>query len=74
MSQTFTVTVNDTDLALSGVPANMTVNATGPLGATVNYALPTVRDEDATLPMPVCSPASGTTFAIGTDERPSNPS
>jgi hypothetical protein len=66
VSQTFTVTVNDTDLALSGVPANMTVNATGPLGATVNYALPTVSDEDATLPMPACSPASGTTFAIGT--------
>jgi hypothetical protein len=66
VSQTFTVTVNDTDLALSGVPANMTINATGPMGATVNYAPPTVSDEDASLPMPACSPASGTTFAIGT--------
>jgi hypothetical protein len=65
VSQTFTVTVNDTDLALSGVPANITIDATGPSGATVDYALPTVNDEDANLPVPVCSPASGTTFPIG---------
>jgi len=60
------VTVNDTDLALSGVPANLTVNATSPQGATVTYRPPTVMDEDSPLPPGNCTPASGSTFAIGT--------
>jgi uncharacterized repeat protein (TIGR01451 family) len=55
----------DSDLALSQ-PANLTVDATSPAGATVTYALPSVTDEDATKPTPSCTPASGTTFAIGT--------
>jgi hypothetical protein len=68
VSQSFTVTVNDTDLALSGVPATMTVNATGPSGAVVAYAAPTALDEagDSLAPAVSCAPASGFTFPIGT--------
>ncbi len=66
VSQNFTVTVNDTDLGLTNVPANITTNATSPQGATVTYTPPTVVDEDSTLPLVSCTPASGSTFAIGT--------
>jgi hypothetical protein len=59
------VTYIDTDLALVQ-PANLTLEATGPSGATVRYPLPTVTDEDATLPVPTCAPASGSAFTIGT--------
>jgi len=61
----FTSTTPDTDLAIS-TPANVTVDATGPSGATVNYTLPTVTDEDGTTLAPTCTPASGTVFSIGT--------
>jgi hypothetical protein len=66
VSQSFTVTVNDTDLALTNMPTNMTVNATSPQGAVVTYTTPTVVDEDSPLPTATCAPASGSTFAIGT--------
>src|SRR5207244_9866654 len=66
VSKTFTVTVNDTDLGLTNLPANLTVNATSPQGATVTYTPPTVVDEDSPLPPVNCTPASGSTFAIGT--------
>jgi hypothetical protein len=66
VSQSFTVTVNDTDLGLTNQPTNLTVNATSPQGATVTYTPPTVVDEDSPLPTANCSPASGSTFAIGT--------
>jgi hypothetical protein len=62
----FSVTVNDTDLGLTNMPANMPVNATSPQGATVTYTPPTVVDEDSPLPPVNCTPASGSTFAIGT--------
>ena len=67
-SQTFTVTVLDTDLAISGVPANMTATATGASGAVVTYAAPTAVDEpgDGSTATVACSPASGSTFAVGT--------
>jgi hypothetical protein len=66
-SQSFTVTVLDTDLALTGVPDNITVNATSPSGAAVTYAAPTVVDEagDSSAAAVSCAPASGSTFAIG---------
>jgi hypothetical protein len=64
---TFSVTVNDTDLGITGIPADMTVNATMPTGAVVTWPLPTAIDEDTPLPVPVCSPASGSTFAIGSN-------
>ncbi len=66
-SQSFTVTVNDTDLALTGVPGNITVNATSPSGAVVNYTAPTAVDEagDSAAATVSCIPASGSTFVIG---------
>jgi hypothetical protein len=67
-SQGFTVTVLDTDLAISGVPADITTNATSPSGAVVTYASPTAVDEagDSPAAAMACTPASGSTFAIGT--------
>ena len=58
--------VSADDLSL-GQPANVTVNATGPSGAAVTYAPPTVSDPYlTTLPTPSCAPVPGSTFAIGT--------
>ena len=62
---TFRVTVNDTDLGLSGVPADVSVDPSSPSGAVVNYTTPTAVDEDAIPPAVVCSPASGSTFPVG---------
>ncbi len=48
-------------------PANITTDATSPAGATVTYPLPAVTDPVATTPpTPVCIPASGSVFPIGT--------
>ena len=55
----------DADLALANVPANMTVNATGPQGAVVSYTPPTATDEGGETPTVGCLPASGSTFPIG---------
>jgi hypothetical protein len=66
VSQSFTVTVNDTDLGLKNLPSNITTDATSPQGATVTYTPPTVVDEESPLPTVSCTPASGSTFAIGT--------
>jgi hypothetical protein len=63
------VQIPDNDLTISA--SNLTVNATGPNGATVNYTTaPTVAvtvtdGDDASPPAPVCSPGAGTVFAIG---------
>jgi hypothetical protein len=56
----------DSDLGLTNMPTNITTNATSPQGATVIYTPPTVVDEDSPLPPVNCTPASGSTFAIGT--------
>ena len=66
VSATFRVTVNDTDLGLTGVPADITVGAAGPSGTVVIYTAPSAIDEDATTPAVSCSPVSGSTFPIGT--------
>lgn len=58
--------VSDADLALANIPAAITVDATGPGGATVGYAPPTVVDEDAAATAAGCTPAAGSLFAIGT--------
>jgi sugar lactone lactonase YvrE len=55
----------DTTPPVVTVPADMTVDATGPAGAAVSYAASAVDGTDGQLPV-ACSPASGTTFAIGT--------
>jgi hypothetical protein len=61
-----TLTVVDSDLALTGVPANITTDATGPFGAVVTYTPPTATDEGGETPTVGCLPASGSTFVIGT--------
>ena len=64
---TITYPVSDKDLALSNVPANITVNATGSGGAVVSYTPPTATDEDSPATASVnCDHPSGSTFAIGT--------
>ena len=57
----------DTDLGLSNVPANITVNATSSQGAVVTYTSPTATDESGDSPAPSvsCTPSSGSTFPIG---------
>jgi hypothetical protein len=60
------ILVADSDLGLSGVPANITTDATSPKGATVTYTPPTATDEDSPATATVgCQPESGSTFAIG---------
>jgi hypothetical protein len=64
----FTVTVNavaDNDLALSGVPTNITVDATTSAGAVVTYTPPVAKDEDGNARTVDCNPPSGSTFPIG---------
>ena len=56
----------DDDLRLTNIPATITVKATSPQGATVTYTLPTVVDEESPLPPVSCTPASGSTFPVGT--------
>jgi sugar lactone lactonase YvrE len=60
-------TATDDDLGITITPpANITVDATSPSGATVSYPAPTVSDpDDATPPTPSCQPVSGSTFPIG---------
>ena len=64
VSTTLTVLVVDKDLALAGVPAAATVNATNPAGAIVTYTGPTATDEEG--PRAVsCDHPSGSMFPIG---------
>ena len=64
-SGTFTVTVGDRTAPAVGVPATVTAEATSAAGAPVAF---TATASDAVTPnlVPTCSPASGSTFAIGT--------
>ncbi len=63
---TLTSTSLDDDLAIAA-HAGITANATGPSGAILTYSPPTVTDpDDATAPVPSCSPASGSLFPVGT--------
>jgi hypothetical protein len=66
VTATFTVTVNDTDLALTA-PANITTTVNTNGGADVTYTAPTAVDEtESPGPTVMCSPASGSFFPIGT--------
>ncbi len=58
----------DSDLGLTGMPANQTVTATSVKGAAVTYTAPSASDEAGDNPAATvaCLPASGSTFAIGT--------
>jgi Tol biopolymer transport system component len=55
----------DTTAPVLTLPANMTVDATSPAGAVVNYTA-TATDNVDPNPAVTCAPASGATFAIGT--------
>ena len=60
-----TLTVVDTTAPAITVPANITATATTPSGAVVTFSASATDLVDGARPT-VCSPASGSTFAIGT--------
>ncbi len=64
-SNSFTVTVQDTTDPIVTVPANITTEATSASGATVNFSASATDIVDGALTT-TCTPASGSTFAIGT--------
>ena len=61
-----TAAVTGTDLALANIPADITTAATGSSGASVTYASPTAADDSRQFGAVSCTPASGSTFPIGT--------
>ena len=61
----FAVTVRDTIAPLLTVPANISVEETGPAGTPVTYVA-TASDAVTVGIVPVCAPVSGTTFPLGT--------
>jgi HYR domain-containing protein len=66
-SCSFTVTVNDTQPPSITCPANVTKNADpNQCSSVVTYPAPTVSDNCPNVGTPVCSPASGSTFPVGT--------
>ncbi|HET7567119.1 MAG TPA: HYR domain-containing protein [Gaiellaceae bacterium] len=60
----WTVAADTTPPTLGDVD-DVTVEATGPGGATASYATPTATDDTDPAPTVDCSPASGTQFALG---------
>jgi large repetitive protein len=62
-SGSFAVTVVDTTPPSLTVPADMTVEATGPSGATVSYSTSAMDLVNGTI-TPSCAPASGSTFPL----------
>jgi HYR domain-containing protein len=61
---TFDVDVQDTTAPLFQVPADIAVPATSPSGAAVSFSV-TATDAVDGADTVICSPASGTTFAVG---------
>lgn len=60
------ITVKDvTPPAISGVPANMTIEATGASGSAAAWAAPTALDNVDGAVGVACSPASGSAFPFG---------
>ena len=64
-SASFIVTVQDTTAPEISVPAAITVDATGPSGASVTFSVSATDLVDSNQPVS-CEPASGSTFPIGT--------
>ena len=56
----------DTIPPVLSIPANVTANATSPAGATITFAAPATDTGDSGVASVVCSPLSGTLFAIST--------
>ena len=50
---------------ISGTPSNMSVSATSPAGASVTYTTPSATDYYSESDAVSCSPAPGSTFALG---------
>ncbi len=66
-SGSFTVTVRDTTPpAISGTPASITLEATGPNGAVATYSTPTASDLVDGSRSVSCAPASGFLAPLGT--------
>ena len=61
----FTVTVQDTTVPTLNLPANITIEATGPSGEVVTYTASASDLVAGSVPV-TCVPASGSTFLIGT--------
>ncbi len=61
----FTVTIQDTTAPTLTLPANMTLEATGPSGAVANFIV-TASDVVDSTPTVTCMPPSGSTFPIAT--------
>ncbi|HVE98012.1 MAG TPA: HYR domain-containing protein [Mycobacteriales bacterium] len=64
-SASFTITVVDTVAPVVAVPADRTVEATGPSGAVVSFTA-SATDAVSGSPATTCNPAGGSTFALGT--------
>lgn len=60
-----TIQVGDNLPPVVSVPGNLTVEATGPAGATAAFTATAVDNVNGAL-TPTCSPASGATFALAT--------
>jgi len=60
----FTVTVQDKTAPVVTVPADITVNASGPAGAVVTFTASALDVVDGSL-TPTCTPSSGSTFMLG---------
>ncbi len=61
-----TMVADTTPPVISGVPANITVDAMGPAGTNVTYTTPTAVDDWSGVVPVTCDPPSGSTFPVGT--------
>lgn len=61
----FTITVRDTTPPVLTLPANLTLEATGPSGAVATFAASAVDVVDGVRPVS-CTPSSGSSFPLGT--------
>jgi hypothetical protein len=64
-SGSFMINIQDQDSPTITLPANITREATGPSGVVVNYSATASDAVDGPRPV-TCSPASGSTFGLGT--------
>jgi hypothetical protein len=65
-SATFAITVEDTTApTLGAVPADLTIEATGPAGATAAFSSPTALDAVDLTPSLTCDALSGSIFPLG---------